>query len=267
MAGEASRHAGLQRAQFGNWIRVRILLTHLAVGMALTVGALLIGEPWLRVALWLAAAVPLGIGIFLTYLFLMFADEGGGVQRRLWNVVLEALVWDGAGEALDIGTGQGALAIGLAQRWPEARVVGVDLWAADWAYSKAACEKNAAALGVAGRVRFERASAAKLPFGDASMDAVVSHFVFHEVKDGGGALGALGEAVRVLKPGGRLAVQDMFFDTSVYGEAAALVERLRGLGLENVSLTRLSERVRIPWGMGGRRVLGAAGLVVGVKRG
>jgi SAM-dependent methyltransferase len=257
--------ASSQRPQFGNWIRARILVMHLAAGVALTVGGLLIGEPWLRVVVWAVGVVPLGIGVFLTYLFVMFADEGGGVQRRLWDVVLDALAWDGAGEALDVGTGQGALAVGLALRWSEARVTGVDLWGADWAYSKDACERNAEALGVGDRVQFAQASAAALPFADGTMDAVVSHFVFHEVKDGGGPLGALAEAVRVLKPGGAFAVQDMFFDARVYGDADGLVEKLRAMGLDDVRVVRLSERLRIPWGMGGRRVLGCAGLVTGVK--
>ena len=254
------------KARFGNWIRSRIVLTFLAAGVTLAGGGWLVGDPLWRGLVWAVAVVPLGIGLFLTYLYFMFS-EAGGVQRKLWDVVLGRLAWDGVGEALDIGTGQGALACGLAVRKPAARVTGVDLWAADWAYSKAACERNAVALGVGDRVTFKRASAAALPFADASMDAVVSHFVFHEVGDGGGPLGALKEAVRVLKPGGALAVQDMFFDRKVYGDVDALLRELQARGLGDVRVLRLSELTRIPWGMGGQRVLGCAGVIVGVKRG
>jgi len=254
----------MKKPKFGNWIRVRIVLIFLAIGVVLAAGALLVSDPLWRIMLAAVAAAPLGMGLFLAYVHTLFGV--GGVQRRLWGAVLDALVWDGAGEALDIGTGQGALAVMLAARRSSARVVGVDLWAADWEYSRGACERNAAALGVADRVRFERASAAALPFEDARFDAVVSHFVFHEVKDGGGALGAFAEAVRVLKPGGALAVQDMFLDARVYGEASALVGKLQAMGLQDVRLVKLSARVRIPWGLGGRRVLGCAGLVTGVKR-
>lgn len=117
------------KARFGNWIRLRIVAGFLLTGVVLAGGAFLIGDPVWRIAVGAVAALPLGMGLYLTYLFVMFG--AGGVQRRLWHNVLEALVWDGAGEALDIGTGQGALAVGLAVRKAGARVTGVDLWAAD----------------------------------------------------------------------------------------------------------------------------------------
>lgn len=253
------------QARFGNWIRLRILLTHLAIGGGLAGVGLVASDPRLRLMLLALAVTPLGIGLFLTYLYWAFADHGGGVQRRLWDLVLSALPWDGRGQALDIGTGQGALATGLAVRFPAARVIGIDLWAADWAYSKAACERNAWALGVADRVRFDRASAAALPFDDGAFDAVVSHFVFHEVRDGGGPRAALAEAIRVLRPGGVLAVQDMFLDRRLYGRIEDLLDSLRAQGLAEVHFSRLSDRMRLPFGMGGRRVLGAAGLITGVR--
>lgn len=259
------RSGGSVRPRFGNWIRLRIVLSHLAIGAVLAVAGGLASNPGVRLALLAAATVPLGIGLFLTYLYVAFSDGGGRVQRRLWDVVLDALPWDGRGAALDIGTGQGALAIGLAERFSSAQVVGIDLWASDWAYSKAACEHNASGIGVADRVRFERASASALPFDDGTFDAVVSHFVFHEVRGNDGPRVALREAVRVLKPGGVLCVQDMFLDRRRYGRVDDLLDMLRASGLREVQFSRLSDRIRIPRGMGGRRVLGAAGLITGVR--
>jgi SAM-dependent methyltransferase len=254
-----------RKAHFGNWIRARILLIHFAISASLVAASFLIPDPVLRLPVWSIAAIPLGIGLFLAYLYFAFSERGGGVQRRLWNLVLDQLAWDGRGTALDIGTGQGALAIGLAQRFPDARVRGVDLWAANWEYSTTACVRNARALGVGDRVIFQHASASTLPLEDGSMDAIVSHFVFHEVKDGGGPVGALKEAIRVLKPGGAFAFQDMFLDRRLYGDVDALLATLRGWGVKEVRFSRLSDKLRIPWGMGGRRVLGAAGLISGSK--
>lgn len=252
-----------EAAHFGNWIRIRIPVIHLIVGAVLTGLGLLLPAPWRWLSLGLAV-LPLGIGAFILYLYWAFGP--GGVQRRLWSLTLDGLDWNGAGEALDIGTGQGALILNLLARRPAARGVGIDLWAADWDYSRAACERNARAMGVADRVRFEPASAAELPFPDASMDAVVSHFVFHEVKDGGGPRAALAEALRVLKPGAPLAVQDMFLDRRLYGDVPALVAQLKAWGLTDVRFDRLADLIRIPRGMNGARALGRAARITGRKR-
>ncbi len=48
------------------------------------------------------------------------------------------------GHALDIGTGNGALAIRLAQKWPKAAVVSLNYWGASWDYSQQMCERNGA---------------------------------------------------------------------------------------------------------------------------
>ena len=68
---------------------------------------------------------------------------------------------------LDLGTGTGAAAFAIAERFPEADVVGVDL---SEAMLEEARRKTPSAL--AGRVRFQTADASKLPFADASFDLV-----------------------------------------------------------------------------------------------
>ena len=54
-----------------------------------------------------------GSGFSSPIVYLMFS-EAGGVQRTLWDVVLSGWRGMAQGEALDIGTGQGALAVRLA---------------------------------------------------------------------------------------------------------------------------------------------------------
>jgi ubiquinone/menaquinone biosynthesis C-methylase UbiE len=72
--------------------------------------------------------------------------------------------------------------------------------------------------------RFEVAAAEKLPFPDESFDAVVSSLFFHHVpmdlKEE-----ALGEAFRVLRPGGTLVIADMHIPTTWMGAIVSHVAR------------------------------------------
>jgi malonyl-CoA O-methyltransferase len=86
---------------------------------------------------------------------------------------------------LDIGTGTGVAALALADWFPSAAVTGVDLSPA----------MLAEARRKGGRVRFEVADAAHLPFGDASFDLVVLM----------NAVPFFDELARVTAPGGTVA--------------------------------------------------------------
>ena len=69
--------------------------------------------------------------------------------------------------ALDLGTGTGAGALAIARRFPESTVVGVDL--AEKMIERARAKVP---VDVAGRVDFQVADAAQLPFADKSFDLV-----------------------------------------------------------------------------------------------
>ncbi|HVA86114.1 MAG TPA: class I SAM-dependent methyltransferase [Candidatus Saccharimonadales bacterium] len=103
--------------------------------------------------------------------------------------------------ALDIGTGTGTLTLAAARRWPGARIIGTDLSAGMLAVAAARARDELPTD--AGRLRFETGPADALPLPDASVDAVMSSFVFQLVPD---RPAAMREARRVLRPGGRLAV-------------------------------------------------------------
>ncbi len=74
--------------------------------------------------------------------------------------------------------------------------------------SRAAAERSAAAEGVRDRVELAGADADDLPFASASFDLVVSSLALSNIREAGGRAQALREAVRVLRPGGRLRIVD-----------------------------------------------------------
>ena len=90
--------------------------------------------------------------------------------------------------ALDLGTGTGAAALAIARRFPECDVVGVDL--ADGMLEKA---RSKVPPDLAGRVRFQQADAAELPFSDGAFDLVTL----------ANMIPFFDEIARVVAPGGR----------------------------------------------------------------
>ena len=88
---------------------------------------------------------------------------------------------------LDVGTGTGAAALKLAQRFPQAEIVGVDL--SDAMLDQA--QRNTPPE-LADRLRFQRADASPLPFGADSFE-LVTHANMIPFFD---------EVARVLAPGG-----------------------------------------------------------------
>jgi ubiquinone/menaquinone biosynthesis C-methylase UbiE len=65
----------------------------------------------------------------------------------------------------------------------------------------------------------------RMPFEDGSFDGVVSSAAIHNIHPADGRTQAIGEAVRVLRPGGRLVVAD------INGTAAYAHERGRDCAL------------------------------------
>jgi ubiquinone/menaquinone biosynthesis C-methylase UbiE len=127
-------------------------------------------------------------------------------QRR---AALDLLDPQSGEDALDVGCGPGYLACELAARiGPRGSVHGVDR-----SKSMLAIATRRSAAEHAATVRFVVGDAVRLPFSAESFDAVTATQVYEYVAD---ISGALAEARRVLRPGGRLLILDTDWDSVVW---------------------------------------------------
>ena len=123
-------------------------------------------------------------------------------ERAAWDRILDlALAGRGPLDALDLGCGTGFLCLELAARGH--RVTGIDFAPSMLAEAR----KKAAAGGLT--VRFEQGDAEQLPFAAASFDLAITRHVLWTLPH---PEAAIDEWIRVLRPGGRLAVIDSQFD-------------------------------------------------------
>ncbi|HVP22197.1 MAG TPA: class I SAM-dependent methyltransferase [Anaerolineaceae bacterium] len=230
----------LEQPEYGNWVPVKMIIVPAVLGIACLA---LVGLHWaflIPSVLFLAIAAYFGISRYL------FSTRGGKVQDRVQDLVVSHIDWPGRSRVLDIGCGNGPLAIKIAHGFPGAEVVGLDYWGKNWDYSMQICEENARRAGVAGRVSFKHGSASALPFDNGRFDLVVSNLTFHEVADEPDKRKCIQEALRVLKPGGTFVLQDLFLLRSVYGAPEELVGAIRGWGVREVELIRTCDEPFIP---------------------
>jgi SAM-dependent methyltransferase len=137
-------------------------------------------------------------------------------SRQRW--LLGLLAAEPGSRVLDLGCGSGASLRFVAPVLRGGVAVGVDLAAA-------LLSDAAAALGRAGRVALVRADLKQpLPFVDESFDRLLCHNVLESLPD---PQALLGEAYRVLRPGGRFVLSHPDYDTLVFAsEDTALTRRL-----------------------------------------
>jgi len=255
----------MENLQYGNWIRIKVLWL---LGLASLVFLMLSALPLpaiLRVLGGIAGSVLFLSFLYPLYAYVMFSPGGGNLQAKFYDLILDHVNQTGPVKVLDIGTGNGILAIKAALRYPAAQVIGVDTWGEAWKYAKAVCDQNARLASVAERVEFRKGDAASLNFADGTLDVVVSNLTFHEVKLVKRKSDVMREALRILKPGGKFAFIDYFYDEHYYGDMESFELLLLGLNLKHVERKPLQEVLAFPALLRHPRALGKVGIIYGEK--
>ena len=130
---------------------------------------------------------------------------------EVWARILHGLSLRGDETLLDMGCGRGAVLLTAAKLLPAGRAIGVDLWRADQTGNSAQqMLANAAAENVTDRVEVRTADITDLPFDDDSVDVIVSSLAIHNIPSSEGRVRAVREAARVLRPGGKLVIADLW---------------------------------------------------------
>jgi arsenite methyltransferase len=147
---------------------------------------------------------------FIIQAFVMLWGSKVG-KLRLRDKVIGSIPWRGDETVLDVGCGHGLLLIAAAKQLRRGKAVGIDLWQAEDQAdnSPEATWQNIRLENVADRIELKDGDARKLEFSDGTFDVVLSSWALHNIYDQGGRETALREIMRVLKPGGRLAIIDI----------------------------------------------------------
>jgi len=135
---------------------------------------------------------------------------------------------------LDVGCGRGMVAVMAAERFPDAKVVGLDIWRPKDQTGNTidSARENAREAGVDERVAFVNASMVDMPLPDDTFDAVCASVAIQNVKDRAFRRRAIAEILRVARPGARIAIVDIQY-TGQYEKD------LEALGAEAVQRKRL----------------------------
>jgi SAM-dependent methyltransferase len=206
----------------------------LSIGVTAVVGASIGGWWWL---------IPLAYALFFGLSCASYVYTTRRGKFVVWTGLLSDLRLAGRERVVDLGCGRGAVLVMAARRVPAGRAIGVDLWRSvdQSGNDPANTLSNAAAEAVT--VDLLTADMLALPLATGSVDVVVSSLAIHNIPDQAGRMAAIGEAARVLRPGGRLVIAD-------FRHTRAYADRLADLGLTGVAVHDLGWRFWYggPWG-------------------
>ncbi len=180
-----------------------------------------------------------GIMAVLQAALLAASSMVGKLKER--DRLISAILWRGDEQVLDVGCGRGLLLIAAAKRLRTGRAVGVDTWRSqdltdNWAE---ATMDNARIEGVEDRVAVQAGDVRELQFEDCRFDVVLCALTLHLLAVQAHREKAIGEIVRVLKPGGRFYLLEMGFGSD-------LVRYLKSAGCTDVRRSGFRFRIYPP---------------------
>lgn len=164
-------------------------------------------EDWpeliMSISLWIGVLLMVGAGIMLW-------SSKSGKYGLAWKM-LEHMHWRGREKVLDVGCGRGLLTIMAARKSPFGEMVGIDVWNQEQLSdnTKESAVENAIAERVSDRVRFEDGDVTDIRFGPASFDKVISSLCLHGIGNRKKRNQALLHLVKLLRPGGEIAILDI----------------------------------------------------------
>jgi ubiquinone/menaquinone biosynthesis C-methylase UbiE len=188
------------------------------------------------------------------------AGEWDAMRANFYSEGVREKAFDRAGVragqlAADLGAGTGFITEGLLRR-------GLNVVAVDQSEAMLA-KMRTKFQGAADRIDYRAGEALSLPLADGSVEHVFANMYLHHVED---PARAIAEMARVLKPGGRVTITDVFehpfeflktehHDRWLGFRREALEEWLWAAGLCEVSVDDLGEECRVPSAAGGEAAL------------
>lgn len=238
----SSRQLAQRRGDYG-FDAPYVPLIFFASGLALLILSLLAFLLWQSLFWGIVCVLYAAYMLFNCANFIYTTRRG---KFQVWAELFLSLNLQGDEQILDMGCGRGANLLMVASLLKQGKSTGVDIWSTrdQSGNARETTLKNAQLEGVENKIELYTADMRALPFADASFDLVISSLAIHNIPQREGRDKALEEAVRVLKPGGRLVITDIH-------ETKRYVERLRALGMLDLSHQLLDWRFWFgaPWVM------------------
>ncbi len=140
---------------------------------------------------------------------------------RLRDALLERARPASADVLLDMGCGAGLVTLAAAPHCAK-------VYALDASSGMLRRLSDRAGKAGAGNVELILGDMRRIPLGDGSVDVVVSSYALHHLGPDGKEL-AVAEALRVLRPGGRIVIVDMMFQLSIAARDRRIIAHKVGL--------------------------------------